>query len=75
MPLIDEAQLEPGRWYAVGMGDEEGRIDWASAPLLRYEGAGCWSDEAGEVEEVFDPFLQAHIPPSAAEQLVEQNCA
>jgi hypothetical protein len=68
-----EEQLTPGKWYALGIENLEGRIEWGGARLARYDGEGCWSDEDGEVAEIWDAMLQAWIPPGAADQFAEQS--
>jgi hypothetical protein len=69
---IDESQLTPGKWYALGLGNAEGLIEWGGARFARYEGDGCWSDEDGEIERIWDPLLQAWIEPGAADQFALQ---
>lgn len=36
--LTEEAQLTPGKWYAIGIAGLDGQIDWGGAPLLKYQG-------------------------------------
>jgi hypothetical protein len=69
----DEKDLTPGKWYALGISNEEGVIEWGGARLARYDGDGCWSDEDGEIERIWDPLLQTYIAPGAAEEFAEQS--
>jgi hypothetical protein len=71
--LTEEHELTPGKWYALGIRDLDGAIDWGGARLLRYDGEGCWSDEDGEVERLWDPFCAAWVAPAAADEFVVQS--
>lgn len=68
----DPAQLEPGRWYAIGVENEEDQVDWYGAELMLYLGDGEWMDEHGPRETVWDPLIQQSIPVSDADAFALQ---
>lgn len=74
IPVLDPAELVPGRWYAIGVANVEDKIEWAGAPLLKYEGAAGWFDEKGEqVEFVWDPLIEDDIAVSSADAFMAQS--
>ncbi len=65
--------LTPGKWYLVGLENEDGQIDWQHAPLYKFHGAGEWTDDSGEyAEEIYDPTLEMHVSLSSADDYLEQ---
>jgi hypothetical protein len=67
--VTDPKELQPGKWYALGFGNESATdIDWNNAMIYRYDGDGCWSNDDGEpVESTLDPFLQMRVGMDSAE--------
>jgi hypothetical protein len=54
--------LQPGKWYAIGLEDENGNIDWDGAPLYKYEGEGIWTADDGEpAGMIWDAYLDMPI--------------
>jgi hypothetical protein len=72
--LFEPGGLVAGRWYALAIRDLDGELDWSGARLLRYDGDGCWSDEAGEeVERLWDPIVENWIAPEAVDAFAVQS--
>ncbi len=71
--LTSEAELTPGKWYAIGIAGLDGQIDWGGAQLLKYLGESCWADEEGEVEFVWDAVIQQDVEVGSADAFAEQT--
>lgn len=64
----DKNKLIAGKWYAIGIANLDGDINWGGAPLFRYEGEGCWASEEGEpVETVWDVAFQTEVGINSAD--------
>ena len=72
--ITNASDLVSGKWYAIGLEDETGCIDWAGAPIHFYAGDGKWRDDAGEdVREVWDTFLQLPVGINGADAFCAQS--
>jgi predicted lipoprotein with Yx(FWY)xxD motif len=70
--IVDTARLKPG-WYALGIEDEEGDINWDTAPLYNFIGDHTWVDEAGNIIDGFwDNLLQVKVSMFAADAYLPQ---
>lgn len=64
-------QFLEGKWYAVGWQMDDGSTSWDQ--IVRYDGEGCWSDENGEIESLYDPILQTRVAMDAADVYAQQG--
>lgn len=72
--IHDIAALTPGNWYAVGIENLDGEINWGGMPIHKYEGDGQWSDDYREpVEEVWDAGIQMSVSINAADAYMVQS--
>lgn len=72
--ITNPQDLTAGKWYALGVENDDGAINWAGAMLARYDGDGCWSDENDEpVDGLFDPVLQCMVGMGSADGYVVQS--
>ena len=66
-----KAKFVEGKWYAVGWKMDDGSTRWDQ--IIKYEGDGCFSDEDGEVESLYDPILQMRVAVDAADAYAQQG--
>ena len=72
--ITNTNQLTANKWYAIGLEDETGCIDWSKAPIYFYAGNGEWRDDAQEdVREVWDTFLQLPVGINGADAFCAQS--
>lgn len=71
--ITDTKNLTAGRWYAIGIKNLSEKIEWGCAPLGKYLGDGCWSDDEGEpLETTWDVTLQVQISINDADAYMLQ---
>ena len=69
-PATALPQFIEGKWYAVGWKMDDGSTQWDQ--IIKYEGDGCFSDDGGEVESLYDPVLQMRVAVNAADAYAVQ---
>lgn len=71
--ITDSKELVEGKWYAIGLKDLHGEIDWGGAPIYRYEGNDEWTNDSGsDVEYTLDVWTQVSIHISDADAFMPQ---
>lgn len=70
--IVGCSHLKPG-WYGIGFEDDDGHINWNTAPICRYLGDGLWEDDDGNAVDAFwDPVLQLYVATDAPDAFLPQ---
>lgn len=71
--ITNKSELVAGKWYAIGIEDLDGNIDWGGAPIYRYEGNDEWTNDSGsDVEYTLCVWTQVEIHISDADAFMPQ---